>query len=454
VSLLVPPQTRYAKLGDVGIAYQVIGDGPPSLIWSSGSSNHTDEQWGDPAAAVFMRRVAGFSRLIRFDVLGTGASDRVPNDVHPPRFAEQLEAVRTATQSDRFALFAANDAGPTAIEYGSANPERVTHLVLFNTTACLRRRPDYPIGVDDETLSSIAEMLEQGWGTEAMAEVLVPSKADDGYFVSWFSKYMRSVGTPAEMRRHMHRFMEIDVRSLLGSITAPTLIMHRANPIIPESHGRHLTDRIENATFVRLPGNGMALYYDDPDLVLAHIEGFITSSSAPSPPEKRLMALLFTDIVESTARLERLGDRDWSTVLEMHDEISARHSARYGGSVVKSTGDGILAIFTNPADAVRAAQAIRDELARMSVEIRSGIHCGEVQQTDHDLVGIAVHITARVMSHAEPGEILVTRTVRDLTAGSINGLTDAGTHELKGVTEPWQLYKVDPAGSRAGLKPS
>ncbi len=442
MNVMTPPQTRYAKLGERGIAYQKIGEGPPDLIWSAGSSNHTDEQWGDPAAAVFMRRVAGFSRLIRFDVLGTGASDRLPGDMDPPPFGEQLDGVRNTAQSDQFGLFAAHDAGPGAIEYAAANPDRVTHLLLSNTTACMKRKTGYPIGVDDETLSSLAEMFEQGWGTEAITRILVPSKAGDDYFVSWFTKYMRSVGTPAEMRRHVEQFTNIDVRHLLGRIVTPTLILHQPNPVIPESHGRYLADRINDAIYVKLPGTGMALYYDDPDLVLSHIESFISDSFSPSVGQKSLKALLFTDIVGSTAQLERLGDRDWSAVLGMHDEISARHTAQYGGLVAKNTGDGVLAVFAHPGDAIHAAQAIRDELARMSIEIRSGIHFGEVQETDHDLRGVAVHIAARVMSQAKPSEILVSRTVKDLVAGSTSGFADAGSHELKGIAEPWQLYRV------------
>lgn len=389
-----------------------------------------------------MHRMAGFSRLVRFDMLGAGASDRVPSDMDEPTFAQQMDAIREAAQVDQAAILAIGDAGPGAIEYAVAYPERVTHLVLFNTTACMRRKAEYPIGVDDERLSSFAEILVRGWGTGATARIIMPNRTNDDHFLAWLSKCMRSIGTPTEMRRHLDRFVDVDVRHSLGRLRTPTLVLHRKNGLIPKPHARYLADNIPQATFVDLPGSGMSICHEAPDLVLAHIETFITDSPSPTAGAKSLKALLFTDMVGSTAHLERLGDRDWSAVLRMHDEISATRSTQYGGSVVKSTGDGILAVFTSPADAVHAARAIRDDLARISVEIRSGIHVGEVEETDHDVLGVAVHIAARVMSQAKPREILVSRTVRDLAAGSIDGFIDAGTHQLKGITEQWQLYSV------------
>lgn len=442
MKVLTPPQTSYARLGGLDIAFQVIGDGPPDLIWSAGCFNQTDEQWEDPASGLFMHRVAGFSRLVRFDMLGAGASDRVPSDMHAPTFTEQMDVILDAAGVEQFASLVIGDAGPGAIEYAAASPHRVTHLVLFNTTACMRRKAGYPIGVDDERLSSFAEILERGWGTGATAKIFMPNKTDDDHFLAWFSKCMRSIGTPTEMRRHLERFTDVDVRHLLGKLRTPTLVLHRKNGLVPRSHSRYLADNITGAASVDLPGSGMSIYHEAPDLVLGHIESFITDSPAPTPGGKSLKALLFTDIVGSTAHLERLGDRDWSAVLRMHDEISAIRSAQYGGWVVKSTGDGILAAFASPANAVHAARTIRNDLARMPVGIRSGIHFGEVQETDHDLIGVAVHIAARVMSQAKPGEILVSRTLRDLTAGSVDGFTDAGTHQLKGIAEPWQLYRV------------
>lgn len=442
MKVLTPPRTSYARLGGLDIAYQVIGDGSSDLIWSAGCFNQTDEQWEDPASGLFMRRVAGFCRLVRFDMLGAGASDRVPSDMHVPTFTEQMDAIRDAAQVEQFVSLAIGDAGPGAIEYAAAYPDRLTRLVLFNTTACMRRKAEYPIGVDDERLSSLVEIIGSGWGTEATAKIIMPNKTDDDHFLSWFSKCMRSIGTPTEMRRHVERFTNDDVRHLLGRLRTPTLVLHRKNGLIPKSHTRYLADNIPEAKFVDLPGSGMSIYHEAPDVVLGHIETFITDSPAPVAGAKSLKALLFTDIVGSTVYLERLGDRDWSAVLRMHDEISAIRSAQYGGSVVKSTGDGILAVFANPANAVHAARAIRDDLARMSVDIRCGIHFGEVQEVEDDLIGVAVHIAARVMSRAKPGEVLVSRTLRDLAAGSIDGFVDAGTHHLKGIAEPWQLYRV------------
>ena len=435
------PQTRYAMVGELEIAYQVIGEGPPDLMWSMGSANHVDEAWEDPSMAVFFRRVAGFSRLIRFDVLGAGASDRLAPGVDPPAFSDQLDAVCAAAETERFAVLAAADLGPGAIQYVVNNPERVTHLILVTTTACFKRKPDYPIGLADEQLRSLLDMFEQIWGTDAMIQALAPDRADDPHFVASTSKYFRSVGTPREMRRQFERNFDMDVRHLLDQVEAPTLVIYQENPLFPESHSEYLIEEIPDVSYIKLPGFGGTLA-DSSDLVLPQIEGFITDSTTPSSPQKSLKALLFTDIVESTSNLEKLGDRDWSAVLDIHDEISARCVGQHGGSVVKSTGDGILAMFSNPDDAIRASQAMREELARMSIDIRSGVHFGEVQKTQKDLLGVAVHITARIMDRADSGEILVSRTVRDLTAGSIQGLVDAGTHELKGISEPWQLYRL------------
>lgn len=440
----VIPHTRYARVGSWRLAYQVAGHGPPDFVLSAGSYNHTEAQWEDPGAAVFFDRIIGFSRLIRFDPLGVGGSDRVSIGEQEPSFSDQLVAVLDEIGSGRVALMAGLDAGFGAIEFAVDHPERLTHLILYNSSARYTRTEGYDAGVDEEALAMIAPLLEDGWGTDAMTRLSVPSRADDPRFAVWYSKYMRAVGTPTEVSRRFSRSLELDVRHLLPRVVAPTLVLHRHDyAIVPRAQGEYLADHIVGAQYFDLPGSDGPLYWQEPDLTLRFIERFVGGRDPGVPASRPVLTLLFTDIASSTKRITELGDRDWLAVLRQHDEIASRISAAHHGRIVKTTGDGILAVFPNPSSALNAVRAIRSELEKMRVDIRAGVHVGEVEETaEGEVLGLAVHIAARVMDRAGTGEIVVSRTVRDLLAGSVVAFEEAGSHDLKGLPESWELYRL------------
>lgn len=439
----VQPETRYTVLNGLRIAYQVVGDGPPDLVMSAGSFSHTDALWEDPTAELFLRRLSSFTRLIRFDAIGTSGSDRVPRGTNRPSFAEQLDAVLAATGTGSFALLATLDAGPGALRFVADHPERVAALILYNSTARWRRGRDYPIGFDAPAAVALRAQLEAAWGTDAMAMANVPSRAHDARFRAWYAKYVRTLGTPTDLIAAVDYALAEDATGVLPHITVPTLVIHRRDwGFMPRSHGEYLAEHIPKAELVLLPGADGPAYWETPDLVLDHVERFIAGRQRESSG-RRLLTLLFTDIVGSTVQAGQLGDRDWSALLAVHYGISERVAERYGGSIANRTGDGVLCVFPSPGDAVRSAVAMRDELAAMSITIRAGLHAGEVEMRHDDLSGIAVHIAARVTAEAGPGEILVSRTVRDLLVGSSARFADAGQPRLKGLDETWQLYRVD-----------
>jgi class 3 adenylate cyclase len=441
----VRPETRSAWLGQDRIAYQVLGQGPPDLVATPGSFAHVDAMWEDPAAALMYRRFGSFSRLIRFDRLGTGASDPAPLDHLPPweSYAEELAAVLDEVGSERAAILGGLDAGPMGIYAAATKPERTSALILFNTTARFLAADDYPIGVPREVAEALLDQVDRLWGTEAMAQLTVPSRADDERFRRWIARAARSTASPRAAQAFLRALFEIDARPLLPLIHAPTLVLHRTGyPMIPIEHGRYLAQHIPDAKLVELPGADGLLPYQAADAVLDHVEALLGTLRRPVVPDRVLATVLFTDIVASTEQASRLGDRRWRELLEVHDEVARRLVEEFGGRLVKTTGDGILATFDGPGRGIRCAAALRDELGGIGVQIRAGLHTGEVELRDEDVGGIAVHLAARVMAAAGPGEILVSRTVRDLVVGSDIAVEDRGPHTLKGIEGSWQLFAV------------
>jgi class 3 adenylate cyclase/pimeloyl-ACP methyl ester carboxylesterase len=440
------PETRYAVLDGLRLAYQVTGEGPPDLVMSAGSFSHTDALWEDPAAELFLRRVAGFARLIRFDLAGSSGSDRVPPGVARPSFSAQLETVLAATGSERVAILGMLDAGPGVLQYVADHPQRVSALVLYNSTARWTAAEGYAIGVDEATARGLRAMLEGAWGTHALVEVNVPSHAHDTRFRAWYAKYVRSLGTPTDVLTALDHMLTMDATPALDRIRVPTLVLHRRDyGPIPLAHGAYLAEHIEGAELVVLPGADGPPHWETPETILDHLERFITGQAPRERSERRLLTILFTDIVQSTEQAGQLGDRDWSTVLGLHYEISERTAARLGGTVVNRTGDGVLCAFTSPSDALRAAARMRDDLRAMAITIRCGLHAGEVESQHGELSGLALHVAARIMAEAGPGEVLASRTVRDLVAGSPARFADVGERQLKGIEERWRLYRVDEA---------
>jgi class 3 adenylate cyclase len=400
--------------------------------------------WEDPGFALFLRTLASFSRLILFDRRGTGASDPLPLDSLPPweSYGEDLIAVLDEIGSERAAIMAQLDAGPMAIFFAGTRPARTSALILANSSAKYTAADDYPIGVPAEVAEALVAQLDQLWGTEAMV-LQVPSRADDERFQRWIARAQRAVGSPRVVQAYMRAMFEVDARPILPLIHAPTLVLHRSNlQLTPVQHGRYLAEHIPGAKLIELPGVESSLVWEMPELALRHVEDFLTGVRRVAQPTRVLSTVLFTDIVGSTERVGELGDRRWRELLNVHDDLSRRLIEEFGGRLVKTTGDGILATFDGPGRAIQCAAALRDELAGVGVRIRAGLHTGEVELRDGDVGGMAVHIAARVMAAAAPGETLTSRTVQDLIVGSDIVLEDRGAHLLKGVAGPWQLYAV------------
>ena len=437
------PETRYARLGRDRIAYQVVGQGPPDLVLAVGVT--VDNAWEEPGVALWLRTLASFSRVILFDRRGSGASDPLPADPLPPweSFAEELDVVMDAVGSERAAFFADLQDGPTALFFAGTRPERTSALILVHTSAKFVASDDYPIGIPAQIAEALLDQIDQLWGTEAIAAMWVPSRAGDERFRRWLAKVQRASASPRAAQASLRAVLEVDVRPVLPLIQAPTLVLHRKDfHAVPIEQSRYLAEHIAQAKLVELPGADVVLVYETPELALDLIEEFLTGVRRSPEPRRVLATVLFTDIVGSTERASRLGDRRWRELLDVHDELARQLVEEFGGQLVKTTGDGILATFDGPGRGIRCAAALRGELRGIGLQIRVGLHTGEVEQRDSDVGGIAVHIAARVMALAGPGEILTSRTVRDLVVGSDIALSDCGVHPLKGVEGSWQLFTV------------
>lgn len=442
-----PPETSYVQNDGVSIAYQVLGEGPIDLVLIMGSWWHLDFQWTDPGTAAFLRRLASFSRLILFDKRGTGLSDRVPEDALPPLEdrMDDLRAVLDAVGSTRCALLGESEGGPMAILFAGTYPDRTSHLVLYGTYARMLADDDYPAGVPREVIEAFTEAMVTSWGRagSGLVSVFSPSMPPDAPEAEWIAAMDRHAVSPGAMRTFMRMMMENDVRSALPAVSAPTLVLHReGDRACPVAGGRYVAEHIAGARFVELPGDDHPFSLGDTEALLGEIEEFLTGTRPLAEPERVLATILFTDIVGSTERASTLGDRRWRELLDRHDEIVRREIARHRGREVKHTGDGFLAAFDGPARAVRCGLAIRDATAPFGIELRAGVHTGECEVRGDDLGGIAVHIGARVGDAADAGEVLVSGTVRDLTAGSGITYQDREERELKGLPGRWRLSAV------------
>jgi pimeloyl-ACP methyl ester carboxylesterase len=442
----MPPETRYARSGEVNIAYQVAGEGPTDLVYVPGWVSNIELMWDEPAMAHFLGRLASFSRLILFDKRGTGLSDRVSND-KLPTLEERMDDVRAvldAVGSDRAALFGHSEGGNMCVLFAATYPERTTGLITLGCFA-KRRDPDddYPWAPTAENREEAAAEVEQHWGHMRPEDVeyYAPSRLGDEQFVRNLEQYLRRGASPGAAAALLRMNSYIDVRDVLPTIQVPTLVLHRTGDHdVDVAEGRYLASKIPGTKFVELPGNDHWISAGNTDEIADEIEEFLTGTRPVPQPDRVLATVLFTDIVASTERAAELGDSRWRELLSTHDAAVRRELARFRGREVDTAGDGFLATFDGPARAVRCAQTIGDSVRQLGVDVRAGIHTGECELDGPKIRGIAVHTGARVASLAGPGEVLISKTVKDLVAGSGLEFEDRGVHELKGVPGEWQLY--------------
>jgi class 3 adenylate cyclase len=442
---------RYARNGDVNIAYQVIGDGQFDLAFVTGFVGHLEVAWEAPLVRRFFERLASFARVIVWDKREQGLSDRLGQPPTLEQGMDDLGAVLEAVGSERTALFGISEGGPLSVLYAASFPKRVTHLILYGTYAKLTRSPDHPTGVPREVFDRWLEESVAGWGGPVGLELWAPSAADDSEFGDWWARLLRSGTSPGAALALMRMYLDIDVRPALATITAPSLVIHRRDDrVISAAMGRGLAERIPGARLVEVDGADHLVFVGDQDSILDEVERFMTGSRREREPERALATVLFTDIVGSTAQASALGDREWRAILERHDEVVRRELAAFRGREVKQTGDGFLATFDGPARAVRCAASITRQVQAFGIEVRAGVHTGECEMRDGDIAGMAVHIGARVSEAAGPGEVLVSSTVKDLVVGSSLRFTAHGVHQLAGVPGEWHLYALDAGRADGG----
>jgi class 3 adenylate cyclase len=438
------PEVRYAKSGDVNIAYQASGDGPLDLVLVHGWVTHLDLMWEEPALTRFHQRLEDFSRLILFDKRGTGLSDRVPPDDLPTleQRMDDLRAVMDAVSSERAAVMSISEGAPMAALFAASYPERTEALVIYGGYSARQPSDDYPWAPTPDERQEFYDLIERDWGGVADLQVLAPSMVGDRRFEEWWSKYLRAGASPSAALALARMNTQIDIRNILSSIHVPTLIMHRTHDRDSDVRGaRYMAERIPGARFVELAGTDH-LPWVDPDPILVEAEEFLTGRRTSPEPERVLTTVLFTDIVGSTKIAAEVGDRTWADLLERHHSLVRRELATYRGQEVDTAGDGFLATFDGPARAVQCGCAVRDVVREIGLEIRAGVHTGEVERRGDELAGLGVHIGARVATIAQPGEVLVSRTVTDLVAGSGLRFESRGLHQLRGVPGDWELYAV------------
>jgi class 3 adenylate cyclase len=437
----VPP-IRYARHEGQHIAYQVVGEGPRDVVFMPDWISNVELFWEEPHFARFLRRVASFSRLILFDMRGTGSSDPIrPLGLPTEEWMADVEAVLDAAGSPGATLVGLGHAGQMAMLHAATRPERVSSLVLYNSYARLVAAPDYPEGMDSGSQEFFLSELERLWGTGRLAKLLGPSIANEPGLVDWWGKVERQAMSPGAALARARLIFGLDVRDVLPAIRVPTLVLHRTdNALFPAAHARVLLERIPDSRYAALPG---ADHWPLGSDLLDQLQEFVTGERASRTADRMLSTVLMTDIVGSTELAAGMGDARWRRLVERHDETARRTIAAFRGWYVKSTGDGVLATFDGPARAIECALTLRDALASLDIGVRAGLHTGEIELLDGDIAGIAVNVAARVSALADPDEILVSRIVRDLVAGSGTSFTDRGTHELKGIPEQWTVYAVD-----------
>lgn len=462
-------ETSYAQCGDLSLAYQVFGDGPVELVFAGSFASHIEMYWTVPEFEAFMERLSTFCRVLLFDKAGVGLSDPVARVCTLDDRAAEIEAIMDAVGFRKAVLFGVSEGGPAAMVFAASRPDRTRALILMGTFAYfgfagrddLGRDPaelrahlvpelgeDYTPSVQQlARWQAWARLASSAWGSGEAVKALCPSVKS----IRQLAMLERMSASPGMARATLDAAFRIDVRPILPTITAPTLVIHARDEVVPVQEGRYIADHIHAARLLEVEGRDHVPWFTDPDRILSTIEEFLTGSqAAPSPARRALRTVLFTDIVASTKHVAETGDERWRAVLHRFGEMTAELTRRFGGTVVDSTGDGHLITFDGPTQAIRCAEALRADAETLGVAIRAGIHTGECELLDTQIGGIAVHIGARIVDRAAAREILVSRTVRDLVVGSGIGFEDRGSVELRGVPGTWQLLAVDHLGPRAG----
>jgi pimeloyl-ACP methyl ester carboxylesterase len=465
------PETAYAKCGELSLAYQVVGEGPVELVFAGSFITHVELMWTSPETKAWFDRLSSFCRLLLFDKAGVGLSDPVAKVRSIEDRAREIEAVMDAAGFGRAALMGLSEGGPASLFFAATRPDRVSSLVVAGTyawtgglswddmdgdvgavlarvNAAVGER--YAVTLDQaERLAAFGRAVRTAWGSGEALGMLVPSLKPPPLR----GMMERMSASPGMARATVEALFRIDVRPLLPSINVPTLVIHARDDLAPIQFGRMVADAVPGARFVEIAGKDHAPWFADVDAVTSAIETFLTGSANTSPSIHRVLrTVLFTDIVASTEHVASVGDGRWRAVLERFGDVTKTTVERFGGNVVKSTGDGHLATFEGPTPSIRAAGALVAEARLLGLELRVGLHTGECELTADDISGMAVHIAARVLAEAGAGEIVATSVVRDLVVGTGVGFTDRGLHELRGVPGRWQLVTVDPDGARPGSR--
>lgn len=439
------PATRYARSGDLSIAYQVVGSGDLDIVLVPGFVSHLDWAWEEPALRRFLERLASFSRLLLFDKRGTGLSDPVPGPALLEERVDDLRSVMDAAGSERAAVLGVSEGGAMAALFAAQHPERTTALVLYAATPRLPRGPDFPAGADPDTMRRFLDRVVDGWGTGAGLSAWAPSRKHDAALRTWWAGLQRMGASPGMARRLFAIYPETDVRPVLPSISCPTLVLHRkGDRLISPEAAAVFADAIPGARLVLLDGEDHLFFVGEVDQPLAEIEEFLTGCPPGEPERDRVLAtVLFVDVVSSTETAARVGDATWRSLREAFLAAARRQLHRFSGTEVDTAGDGLFATFPGPARAIRCALAVNAAAAALGLQVRAGVHAGEVELLPGGgVTGLAVHIGARVAACAQPGEVLVTGTVRDLVVGSEMRFADRGETSLRGVPGTWPVAAV------------
>jgi pimeloyl-ACP methyl ester carboxylesterase len=438
------PETRYAKSGEVNIAYQVVGKGEVDLLFVPGWVSHIEYAWEEPTFAPFLERMASFSRLILLDRRGTGLSDPVDQVPTLEERMDDLVAVMDAAGSERSFLFGISESGPMCILFAATYPERTAGLLLCNTFASNVRSEDHPWATPPERRGQLQQSVDESWGTGVTARIFAPSRADDEAFVRSWARFERRAVSKGAMRKIIGMIQDTDVRAVLPSISVPTLVVHRTGDQATRVEGgRYLAEHIPGASIVEVPGMDHFPWVGDTEAILEEVEQFVTGTRRGAEPNRILATVLFIDIVDSTRHLAEWGDRRWRELLGQFYGILRKNLEQFRGLEIDTTGDGLFATFDGPARAIRCACCVSSAIGSLGIAIRAGLHTGECEVLGDKVSGIVVHVGARICATAGPNEVLVSSTVKDLVAGSGLGFEDRGFQKLKDVPDEWRLYAVE-----------